>query len=169
MSSATQANFLSWHRFFTYTYEQALRNECGYQGYQPYWNVSSTKSWLVLGSWSAEWTSGENPPSTRSILLTLMAVIPAWAEMVCLKHIMRLRLYRMDWIQHRLGKVEGVSRTGLSRSMLTSLRPLAPYKILLTQDTVPVWQWILDPLHLPSRSQRLCLKLATGSTITLGA
>jgi tyrosinase len=32
------ANFLSWHRWFTYTYEQALRKECGYKGYQPYWN-----------------------------------------------------------------------------------------------------------------------------------
>lgn len=31
-------NFLSWHRYFTWAYEQALRNECGYQGYQPYWN-----------------------------------------------------------------------------------------------------------------------------------
>ncbi|EOD50342.1 putative tyrosinase central domain protein [Neofusicoccum parvum UCRNP2] len=31
-------NFLSWHRYFTWTYEQALRNECGYTGYQPYWN-----------------------------------------------------------------------------------------------------------------------------------
>ncbi|KAL5324833.1 hypothetical protein ACEPPN_005952 [Leptodophora sp. 'Broadleaf-Isolate-01'] len=31
-------NFLGWHRYFVYTYEQALRNECGYKGYQPYWN-----------------------------------------------------------------------------------------------------------------------------------
>ncbi|KAK5165792.1 uncharacterized protein LTR77_008715 [Saxophila tyrrhenica] len=31
-------NFLSWHRYFTWTYEQALRNECGYKGYQPYVN-----------------------------------------------------------------------------------------------------------------------------------
>ncbi|KAK8117709.1 uncharacterized protein PG998_005990 [Apiospora kogelbergensis] len=31
-------NFLSWHRYFTYTWEKALRDECGYQGYQPYWN-----------------------------------------------------------------------------------------------------------------------------------
>ncbi|KAI1136430.1 Di-copper centre-containing protein [Hypoxylon sp. FL0543] len=30
--------FLAWHRWFTYTYEQALRNECGYKGSQPYWN-----------------------------------------------------------------------------------------------------------------------------------
>ncbi|KAI1331101.1 Di-copper centre-containing protein [Xylariaceae sp. FL0255] len=31
-------NFLTWHRYFTYAYEQALRNECGYTGTQPYWN-----------------------------------------------------------------------------------------------------------------------------------
>jgi len=32
------ANFLSWHRYFTWSFEQALRNEAGYQGWQPYWN-----------------------------------------------------------------------------------------------------------------------------------
>ncbi|KAF2999498.1 hypothetical protein E8E13_008840 [Curvularia kusanoi] len=31
-------NFLSWHRYFVYGYEKALRDECGYTGYQPYWN-----------------------------------------------------------------------------------------------------------------------------------
>lgn len=31
-------NFLSWHRYFTWSYEQVLRNECGYKGYQPYYN-----------------------------------------------------------------------------------------------------------------------------------
>ncbi|EIT78860.1 hypothetical protein F9C07_3730 [Aspergillus flavus] len=30
-------NFLTWHRYFTWAYEQALRNECGYTGSQPYW------------------------------------------------------------------------------------------------------------------------------------
>ncbi|KAI1763534.1 Di-copper centre-containing protein [Hypoxylon sp. FL1150] len=30
--------FLAWHRWFTYNYEQALKNECGYNGTQPYWN-----------------------------------------------------------------------------------------------------------------------------------
>ncbi|KAL5360108.1 hypothetical protein BJX96DRAFT_174978 [Aspergillus floccosus] len=30
-------NFLTWHRYYTWAYEQALRNECGYKGYQPYW------------------------------------------------------------------------------------------------------------------------------------
>lgn len=29
------ANFLSWHRYFIWAYESALRNECGYQGWQP--------------------------------------------------------------------------------------------------------------------------------------
>lgn len=28
-------NFLGWHRYFVHAYEQALRNECGYTGYQP--------------------------------------------------------------------------------------------------------------------------------------
>ncbi|KAJ8117333.1 hypothetical protein OPT61_g1455 [Boeremia exigua] len=31
-------NFLSWHRYYVWAYEQALRNECGYKGYQPYYN-----------------------------------------------------------------------------------------------------------------------------------
>ncbi|KAF2090081.1 tyrosinase central domain-containing protein [Saccharata proteae CBS 121410] len=31
-------NFLAWHRYFTWAYEKALRDECGYRGYQPqYW------------------------------------------------------------------------------------------------------------------------------------
>jgi tyrosinase len=34
--------FLAWHRYFTWQYEQALRNECGYKGYQPYWNWALT-------------------------------------------------------------------------------------------------------------------------------
>ena len=31
-------NFQPWHRFFTWSYEKALREECGYKGYQPYWD-----------------------------------------------------------------------------------------------------------------------------------
>ncbi|KAI0528040.1 hypothetical protein F5B22DRAFT_632546 [Xylaria bambusicola] len=31
-------NFLTWHRYFTWAYETALRDECGYKGNQPYWN-----------------------------------------------------------------------------------------------------------------------------------
>ncbi|EJT69611.1 hypothetical protein GGTG_13227 [Gaeumannomyces tritici R3-111a-1] len=31
-------NFMAWHRWFLYAYETALRDECGYKGYQPYWD-----------------------------------------------------------------------------------------------------------------------------------
>lgn len=30
-----QGNFLTWHRYFVWAYEEALRNECGYKGSQP--------------------------------------------------------------------------------------------------------------------------------------
>ncbi|KAH6667782.1 hypothetical protein B0J14DRAFT_601438 [Halenospora varia] len=33
-------NFLSWHRYYVWIYEKALREECGYTGYQPYWEWS---------------------------------------------------------------------------------------------------------------------------------
>ncbi|MCJ1263947.1 hypothetical protein MMC22_003818 [Lobaria immixta] len=32
------APFLAWHRWFTWTYEETLRHECGYNGSQPYWD-----------------------------------------------------------------------------------------------------------------------------------
>ncbi|TID03838.1 Tyrosinase ustQ [Colletotrichum higginsianum] len=31
-------NFLTWHRYYTWAYENALKTECGYRGAQPYWN-----------------------------------------------------------------------------------------------------------------------------------
>ncbi|KAL8383595.1 hypothetical protein RB595_010677 [Gaeumannomyces hyphopodioides] len=31
-------NFLSWHRYYTWAYETALRTECGFTGTQPYWD-----------------------------------------------------------------------------------------------------------------------------------
>ncbi|KAJ5064834.1 hypothetical protein J3E74DRAFT_461510 [Bipolaris maydis] len=48
-------NFLTWHRYFTFAYEKTLRQECGYKGYQPYWNWFSyqddvTKSPVFDGS-----------------------------------------------------------------------------------------------------------------------
>ncbi|KAL2193832.1 hypothetical protein P885DRAFT_44270 [Corynascus similis CBS 632.67] len=32
------ANFLTWHRYLLWLWEQRLRNQCGYKGYLPYWN-----------------------------------------------------------------------------------------------------------------------------------
>ncbi|KAH8896868.1 Di-copper centre-containing protein [Thozetella sp. PMI_491] len=31
-------NFFHWHRYYIWAFEAALRNECGYQGWLPYWN-----------------------------------------------------------------------------------------------------------------------------------
>ncbi|KAK8055279.1 hypothetical protein PG993_000506 [Apiospora rasikravindrae] len=38
MSIHGTGNFLSWHRYFVWSYETALKEECHYDGYQPYWN-----------------------------------------------------------------------------------------------------------------------------------
>ncbi|KAK4222129.1 tyrosinase [Podospora fimiseda] len=38
MSIHYVGHFLAWHRYFTATYEQMLRNECSYSGAQPYWD-----------------------------------------------------------------------------------------------------------------------------------
>ena len=38
MTIHSTGNFLAWHRYFVHTWETALRDECGYSGYQPYWN-----------------------------------------------------------------------------------------------------------------------------------
>lgn len=36
------ATFLSWHRWYVWEYEQALKEECGYIGAQPYWDWTKT-------------------------------------------------------------------------------------------------------------------------------
>ncbi|CAK1363797.1 unnamed protein product [Cercospora beticola] len=43
-------NFLSWHRYYIWLYEKALREECGYKGYQPYWDWSVTAETGLLSS-----------------------------------------------------------------------------------------------------------------------
>jgi tyrosinase len=44
------ANFLSWHRYYTYLYEEALRKECGFKGDQPYWDWAKTAHDGLLSS-----------------------------------------------------------------------------------------------------------------------
>lgn len=36
-------NFMMWHRYYTWAFERALRDECGYKGYVPYWNWGRSK------------------------------------------------------------------------------------------------------------------------------
>ncbi|OJJ47334.1 hypothetical protein ASPZODRAFT_151831 [Penicilliopsis zonata CBS 506.65] len=38
--------FLAWHRYFTWQFEQALRDECGFTGDFPYWNWPATANSL---------------------------------------------------------------------------------------------------------------------------
>ncbi|KAF3049044.1 hypothetical protein E8E11_008917 [Didymella keratinophila] len=58
------ANFLAWHRYYIYAYEQLLRNECGYKGYLPYynwawWAEDPSKSPLLDGSETSIGGDGE--------------------------------------------------------------------------------------------------------------
>ncbi|KAI7781608.1 Di-copper centre-containing protein [Diaporthe eres] len=43
-------HFILWHRYFVATYEKALREECGYEGGQPYWGWSLDASLTNNGS-----------------------------------------------------------------------------------------------------------------------
>ena len=67
--------FLGWHRYFTWQYEQALRNECGYKGYQPYWDWSKTaqsglaQSPIFDGSDSSMSGNGAVVPNQGDIVL----------------------------------------------------------------------------------------------------
>lgn len=63
------------HRYFTWQYEQALRNECGYRGYQPYWNWAKTaisgleNSTMLDGSDYSMSGNGEFIPGRGNVLL----------------------------------------------------------------------------------------------------
>lgn len=69
-------NFLAWHRWFTWQYEQALRNECGYTGSQPYWNWGlyaddPASSPIFDGTDSSMGGNGDYIPDKGPIALTL--------------------------------------------------------------------------------------------------
>jgi tyrosinase len=67
--------FLAWHRYFTWSYEQALRNECSYTGVQPYWDwaksalVGLEKSAILDGSDYSMSGNGEYVEKTGDIIL----------------------------------------------------------------------------------------------------
>src|SRR5690606_37292737 len=62
------ANFRCWHRYYIWAFEKALRTECGYKGYLPYWNWALTAHDIVGspmfdGSDSSLGTNGEYIPN----------------------------------------------------------------------------------------------------------
>ncbi|CAG7565237.1 unnamed protein product [Fusarium equiseti] len=75
-------NFLSWHRYFTWLYEEALRNECGYKGTQPYWDWSLTaitglaKSSIFDGSDTSLSGDGEDMGEQDDIILGASSGLP---------------------------------------------------------------------------------------------
>jgi hypothetical protein len=82
------ANFLTWHRYLIYLWEQKLRTQCGYQGYLPVRFVStclSTPSWHIMyGTDSPDSYSTGTGSNTRTISPSRpssTAVTPAWAAM----------------------------------------------------------------------------------------
>ena len=59
--------FLTWHRYYTWLYEKALREECGYEGGQPYWDWTLnwddlTKSPVFDGSSYSMGSNGKSIP-----------------------------------------------------------------------------------------------------------
>jgi tyrosinase len=66
------ASFLSWHRYYTWAFEQMLRKECGYKGYQPYynwgwWADNPKKSPFFDGSDTSMSGDGEYVPGRKSV------------------------------------------------------------------------------------------------------
>ncbi|RSM02270.1 hypothetical protein CDV31_010990 [Fusarium ambrosium] len=75
-------NFLVWHRYFTWLYEEALRNECGYKGTQPYWDWALTaitglsKSSIFDGSEYSMSGDGEYIPDRPDVILGASSGLP---------------------------------------------------------------------------------------------
>ncbi|KAA8641766.1 tyrosinase family protein [Aspergillus tanneri] len=66
--------FFSWHRHFVWLWEKALREECGYKGYQPYWNWALSANNLSASpifDGSATSLSGNGDPIKQETLLRL--------------------------------------------------------------------------------------------------
>lgn len=82
--------FLTWHRYFVWAYEQALRNECGYEGYQPVnYNLSCRHA---ISTDSASTGTGSHTPTTSTSPPSLTAATPAWAATASSSHITAVSL-----------------------------------------------------------------------------
>ncbi|KAH7152948.1 hypothetical protein EDB81DRAFT_438677 [Dactylonectria macrodidyma] len=75
-------NFLVWHRYFTWLYEEALREECGYTGTQPYWDWALTaitgvnKSSIFDGSEYSMGSDGEYIAGQEDVVLGASSGLP---------------------------------------------------------------------------------------------
>ncbi|KAK1834076.1 hypothetical protein QBC39DRAFT_301341 [Podospora conica] len=75
-------NFLSWHRYYTWIYEKALQEECGYTGTQPYWNwglsaiTGLANSPVFDGSATSLSGNGVFIPNTPDLILGVSVGLP---------------------------------------------------------------------------------------------
>jgi tyrosinase len=52
---------MHWHRYYIWAYETALRTECSYTGYQPYWDWSKYPDIINSPIFNGdEWSMGGN-------------------------------------------------------------------------------------------------------------
>ncbi|KAH7370471.1 hypothetical protein BKA65DRAFT_418020 [Rhexocercosporidium sp. MPI-PUGE-AT-0058] len=83
------ANFLHWHRYYIWAYEVALRSECGYKGYQPYWNwgryPDPTVSPIFNGDAHSMGGNGESVPHKGYILGMANIMVPPGNGGGCVK------------------------------------------------------------------------------------
>lgn len=55
---------MHWHRYYVWAYETALRTECDYKGYQPYWNWAKYPDLVNSPIFNGdEWSMGANGES----------------------------------------------------------------------------------------------------------
>ena len=79
--------FLGWHRYFVWHYEQALRNECDYKGYQPVRTSTQLPSLYLTIYSTGTGVNGRRRPKT---LLSSMAIHIAWGVMGSIFHMLVL-------------------------------------------------------------------------------
>ncbi|TVY61108.1 Tyrosinase-like protein orsC [Fusarium oxysporum f. sp. cubense] len=82
-------NFFTWHRYYTWAYEKALRDECGYRGTQPYWNWFETGDFatnpLFDGSETSMSGDGEFFKHNGSVSGTGLIFLPSGNGGGCIK------------------------------------------------------------------------------------
>ena len=70
------------HRLYIWAYEKALREECGYKGWQPVSLLQSLNSNLLTDEVYDSTGTGAAQLQTQPRRLSSMATCPAWAAMV---------------------------------------------------------------------------------------
>ncbi|KAM0136979.1 hypothetical protein ACHAP3_004317 [Botrytis cinerea] len=79
ISNDRQGLFLQFHRYLLYLYEKALREECGYKGYQPYWDWTLSwedprKSSVFNGSPASMGSNGAVIPNRTSTTISAFGI-----------------------------------------------------------------------------------------------